>query len=76
MPIPSEPITVDAELIHNWSQRYIHLTRGTLYELPQQYRAELMRAHLRHHRDGADATDEARKLAEKYPAVFVLHTNA
>ena len=63
----SSAMMIDAEIVHNWSQRYIHTRTGQLGELSQDIRADLLRAHMRHHRDGTDAADEARALAAKYP---------
>ena len=61
-----QPMKVDAEMIHNWSQRYIGLTYGQYAEIPHDIRADLMRAEMRHHR-GSDAQAEANALAAKYP---------
>lgn len=61
------PMQVDAELVHNWSQRYIHVRTGQLGELTQDIRADILRAHMRHHRDGTSATEEAMALAAQHP---------
>lgn len=63
---------IDAELIHNWSQRYIHLTTGQFSGLTQSIRADILRAHMRHHRDGEDAAALAAELAAKYPGQLCL----
>jgi len=58
---------VDAELIHNWSQRYISVRPGQLGELSQNIRADLLRAHMAHHRDGRNAQELAEEIAAKHP---------
>jgi len=58
---------VDAELIHNWSQRYISVRHGQLGELSQNIRADLLRAHMAHHRDGRNAQELAEEIAAKHP---------
>jgi len=63
----STPMKVDAELIHNWSQRYIHIKDGQLGELSQEIRAAFLRAHVHHHRDGDNARELAEALAAQFP---------
>jgi len=64
-------MAIDAELVHNWSQRYAGVRHGQLAELTQDQRADILRAHVRHHRDGTDAADEARAIAAKYaPMIY------
>lgn len=63
----AQPMKVSAELIHNWSQRYIHVRTGQLGQLSQDIRADLMRAHMAHHRDGRDAQELAAEVAAKHP---------
>jgi len=59
---------VDAELIHNWSQRYIHVRTGQLGELSQDIRADILRAHMAHHNNGENAADLAKQVAAKHPS--------
>jgi hypothetical protein len=61
---------IDAELIHNWTQRYISMRTGQLAELSQDIRADILRAHMRHHRDGEDATELAAEVAAKHPGLL------
>ena len=63
----STPMRVDAEMIHNWTQRYSHLRSGQLGELSSDVRADLLRAHMAHNRDGRDAQELAAELAAKHP---------
>jgi len=65
-----QPMKVDAELIHNWSQRYIHVRTGQLGELSQDIRADLLRAHMAHHRDGRNAQELAEEVAAKHPGLL------
>ena len=64
------PMRIDAELVHNWTQRHQHVNTGQLSELTGDQRADILRAHLRHHRDGTDAGEEAQALAAKYSPMF------
>jgi len=72
MAIPSTPVVVDAELVHNYSQRYSHLPY--FQALGADSRAALLRAHVRHHREGLNATELAADLCKQFPAVFTLRT--
>ncbi len=62
----ADKMVVDAELIHNWSQRYADVRTGQLGELPDYIRADLLRAHMAHHRDGRNATELAKEVAGKH----------
>jgi len=68
--VNTTPMKIDAELIHNWSQRYIHIKTGQLGELSQDVRADILRAHMAHNRKGEDAQELAEKLAAKYPGIL------
>ena len=57
------PLT--SEVIHNWSQCWAN--RGIALDLPTNVRAAIMRAHLRHHNDGADARECAEALSAEWP---------
>ena len=74
MATPSSPLVMDAETVHNWTQCYS--SKAWAQDLSADIRADVMRATMRHHRDGTNATEEARQLAEKYPGVFFLRTSA
>lgn len=63
----SQPMMIDAEPVHNWSQRYSHIRTGQLGELSQEVRAAILRAHVQHHRDGLNASEAAKALAEQFP---------
>jgi len=58
---------IDAEIVHNWTQRYIHVRTGQLGMLSQDVRAALLRATMSHHRDGRDAQELALELAAQFP---------
>ena len=64
----NDRMRIDAETVHNWSQRYIHIKRGQLGNLSQDCRAAILRAHMAHHRDGRDAQELAQELATAFPA--------
>ena len=40
----AQPMMIDAETVHNWSQRYSHIRTGQLGELSQDVRAAILRA--------------------------------
>lgn len=65
-----EPMKIGAELIHNWTQRYIHLRTGQFGALSQDIRADILRAHMAHHRDGRDAQELAVEVAAKHPGLL------
>jgi len=43
---------------------------GQLGELSQGIRADLLRAHMAHHRDGRDAQELAEEVAAKHPGLL------
>ena len=59
---------VNAEIVHNWSQRYRATPWGMA--LPPIVRAALDTAHRAHHDNGADAQELANRLAEHYPVAL------
>ncbi len=58
---------VDAELVHNWTQRYAGVTTGQLGELSEKVRAALLEAHQAHNAKGEDARELAKQLAAQFP---------
>ena len=64
----SSKITLDAELIHNWSQRYSGLPYFNVITASQ--RAAIQAAHLRHHREGDNAQELAVAITAQFPEVF------
>lgn len=58
---------VDAEMVHNWPTRYMHVTAGQLGELSDEVRAALLRAHRAHNRKGENAQELAEKVAAQFP---------
>ena len=65
--IANDRMRIDAETVHNWTQRYAHVRHGQLATLPQDVRAAILRAHLAHHRAGEDAGECAKRLAAQFP---------
>jgi hypothetical protein len=61
---------VNAETVHNWTQRYAALPHYA--DLTPSARAAAMRAHLAHHRDGLSASEAAQNLARDYPDEFTF----
>lgn len=64
-------VTIDAELIHNYSQRYINLPyfQKLKFDHPAAEKA-LRQAHYAHHKTGLNAHTAAQELATRYPAIF------
>ena len=60
-------LLVDAELVHNWIQRYEGMRDCPLAELSASCRAALKRASIKHHHEGQAAGEAARELAAQFP---------
>jgi len=69
-PAKASKILIDAELIHNWVPRYSHCRTGPLGELPQDVRADILRAHMAHNRNGRDAQELAVEVAARHPGLL------
>ncbi len=60
-------LLVDAELVHNWIQRYEGMRDCPLAELSPKCRAALRRASVKHHQEGQTAGEAAHALAIQFP---------
>ncbi|HET6441240.1 MAG TPA: hypothetical protein VFH53_02595 [Phycisphaerae bacterium] len=63
---------INGETIHNWTQIYDHVFTGALAALPAYVRAEILAAHLRHHRQGTNANNEASALVIRFSKYLLI----
>ena len=63
-----EPKFIDAETVHNWTQRYHSLP--FFADLSHAARDAMLAAFRAHHNDGLNAREAADDLAARFPAEF------
>ena len=61
---------IDAETIHNWTQRYADLPYYA--DLPEVVRMAILADHHRHHSQGKNASEAAEQLVARFPEHLTL----
>ena len=65
-------IPLDAEVVHNYIQRYINMPMFQKLKFDNQSaEASLRRAFYAHHNKGLNASELVAKLVKQYPTVFI-----
>ena len=70
MPAQAIAHVIDAETVHNWRQRYEDLPHYA--DLSESCKWAIRGAWDAHHRNGADARQEAERLAAQFPEELTL----